>query len=101
MLKRKWEILSKTNRLKRESSSPKPFQKCFFRIFMIQRERLCRTSNASNCHCHVILSQGKEDVTNANVYSSNAVTWGVFPGSEILQPTVVDPIAFQFWKVRV
>ena len=48
-----------------------------------------------------IQSQGKEDVTNANVYSSNAVTWGVFPGSEILQPTVVDPIAFQFWKVKL
>jgi len=38
-------------------------------------------------------------VTNANVYSSNAVTWGAFPGSEILQPTVVDPVAFHFWKV--
>ena len=39
-------------------------------------------------------------MTNANVYSSNAVTWGAFPGSEILQPTVVDPVAFHFWKVR-
>ena len=39
-------------------------------------------------------------MTNANVYSSNAVTWGAFPGSEILQPTVVDPVAFQVWKVR-
>ena len=46
------------------------------------------------------VTQGKEDETNANDYSSNAVTWGVFPGSEIIQPTVVDPIAFQFWKVR-
>ena len=35
-------------------------------------------------------------MTNANVYSSNAVTWGAFPGSEILQPTVVDPVAFSF-----
>ena len=43
--------------------------------------------------------QGKEDVTNADVYSPNAVTWGVFPGSQIVQPTVVDPVAFQFWKV--
>lgn len=38
-------------------------------------------------------------MTNADVYSSNAVTWGAFPGSEILQPTVVDPIAFHSWKV--
>ncbi|XP_074626835.1 methylenetetrahydrofolate reductase (NADPH)-like isoform X1 [Acropora palmata] len=47
---------------------------------------------------HILNFSGKEDETNANDYSSNAVTWGVFPGSEILQPTVVDPIAFQFWK---
>ena len=27
-----------------------------------------------------------------------AVTWGVFPGREVLQPTVVDPHAFNIWK---
>lgn len=27
-----------------------------------------------------------------------AVTWGVFPGREVLQPTVVDPPAFNIWK---
>ena len=27
-----------------------------------------------------------------------AVTWGVFPGAEIAQPTIVDPIAFKYWK---
>ena len=29
-----------------------------------------------------------------------AVTWGVFPGKEIIQPTVVDPVSFHVWKVR-
>ncbi|KAF4355916.1 hypothetical protein F8388_025919 [Cannabis sativa] len=28
----------------------------------------------------------------------NAVTWGVFPGKEIIQPTVVDPASFTVWK---
>lgn len=28
----------------------------------------------------------------------NAVTWGVFPASEVLQPTVVDPASFAVWK---
>ncbi|CAD7703090.1 unnamed protein product [Ostreobium quekettii] len=28
----------------------------------------------------------------------NAVTWGVFPGKEIMQPTVVDPRSFIVWK---
>lgn len=27
-----------------------------------------------------------------------AVTWGVFPNSEIMQPTVVDPESFTVWK---
>lgn len=27
-----------------------------------------------------------------------AVTWGVFPGREVVQPTVVDPVAFRSWK---
>ena len=29
----------------------------------------------------------------------NAVTWGVFPGKEVVQPTVVDPHSFSVWKV--
>lgn len=28
----------------------------------------------------------------------NAVTWGVFPAKEIIQPTVVDPTSFMVWK---
>eukprot|EP00474_Spongospora_subterranea_P007846 CRZ08304.1 hypothetical protein [Spongospora subterranea] len=28
----------------------------------------------------------------------NAVTWGVFPNSEIIQPTVVDSTSFKVWK---
>lgn len=28
----------------------------------------------------------------------NAVTWGVFPSSEIAQPTIVDPVAFRAWR---
>jgi len=33
-----------------------------------------------------------------NLDSTCAVTWGVFTGREILQPTVVDPDAFLVWK---
>lgn len=36
--------------------------------------------------------------TNTDGKSVTAVTWGVFPGREILQPTVVDPVSFQVWK---
>ncbi|KAJ3312573.1 hypothetical protein HDV04_002890 [Boothiomyces sp. JEL0838] len=36
--------------------------------------------------------------TNTKGESPNAVTWGVFPGQEIVQPTVVDGQAFMAWK---
>ena len=36
--------------------------------------------------------------TNAQEDHVTAVTWGVFPGKEIVQPTVVDPRAFKVWK---
>lgn len=34
----------------------------------------------------------------SNCEHVNAVTWGVFPGREIMQPTVVDPESFLVWK---
>ena len=40
-------------------------------------------------------------MTNADTFSPIAVTWGVFPGKEIVQPTVVDPISFESWKVSI
>jgi len=47
---------------------------------------------------HIIDSQGYYDHTNTDRYSPIAVTWGVFPSREIAQPTVVDPVSFNFWK---
>jgi len=45
-------------------------------------------------------------VNNAGDSSSNiqegvnAVTWGVFPGKEVIQPTVVDSVSFEIWKAE-
>lgn len=36
--------------------------------------------------------------TNAPNEGPNAVTWGVFPGKEIVQPTIVESISFLAWK---
>ncbi|KAK1759326.1 methylenetetrahydrofolate reductase-domain-containing protein [Echria macrotheca] len=36
--------------------------------------------------------------TNALGDGPNAVTWGVFPGKEIVQPTIVESISFLAWK---
>ncbi|KAJ0092699.1 hypothetical protein Patl1_27158 [Pistacia atlantica] len=37
-------------------------------------------------------------ISNGSKTNVNAVTWGVFPGREIIQPTVVDPASFVVWK---
>lgn len=36
--------------------------------------------------------------TNAPGDGPNAVTWGVFPGKEIVQPTIVETLSFMAWK---
>uniref|UniRef100_A0A3Q1JM86 Methylenetetrahydrofolate reductase (NADPH) n=2 Tax=Anabas testudineus TaxID=64144 RepID=A0A3Q1JM86_ANATE len=46
---------------------------------------------------HMVNVHGR-NMTNATDLQPNAVTWGIFPGREILQPTVVDPVSFMYWK---
>ena len=36
--------------------------------------------------------------TNNHSEGPNAVTWGVFPGKEIIQPTIVEAVSFMAWK---
>ena len=40
--------------------------------------------------------EGKETLNMDE--GANAVTWGVFPGREIIQPTVVDTASFRVWS---
>ncbi|XP_028406469.1 methylenetetrahydrofolate reductase-like [Dendronephthya gigantea] len=47
---------------------------------------------------HVVDHKGEIDIISEELASPVAVTWGVFPGKEIIQPTVVDPVSFQIWK---
>lgn len=46
---------------------------------------------------YVINKQG-DLRTNSHSEGPNAVTWGVFPGKEIIQPTIVEAISFMAWK---
>lgn len=43
-------------------------------------------------------SQGDLLSNHPDNSKSNAVTWGIFPGREILQPTIVEKISFLAWK---
>lgn len=47
---------------------------------------------------HIINRSGSADFSNCHKHRSTAVTWGAFPGTEIIQPTIVDPVSFRAWK---
>ncbi|KAG6832264.1 hypothetical protein H0H87_002160 [Tephrocybe sp. NHM501043] len=51
----------------------------------------------SNITYYVINNRG-DLKTNTHSDGPNAVTWGVFPGKEIVQPTIVEAISFMAWK---
>jgi len=46
---------------------------------------------------HAVSVKGLSE-TNAPDDHACAVTWGVFPSREIIQPTIVDPRSFPVWK---
>lgn len=52
----------------------------------------------SNMTYYVINNRG-DLRTNTHSDGPNAVTWGVFPGKEIIQPTIVEAVSFMAWKV--
>ncbi|KAK7085065.1 hypothetical protein SK128_003544 [Halocaridina rubra] len=47
---------------------------------------------------HIINRDGSADFSNCHKHRPIAVTWGAFPGTEIIQPTIVDPQSFKAWK---
>ncbi|CAK7325031.1 unnamed protein product [Dovyalis caffra] len=47
---------------------------------------------------YMAVNKGGSWISNVALTDVNAVTWGVFPAKEIIQPTVVDPTSFSVWK---
>jgi methylenetetrahydrofolate reductase (NADPH) len=46
----------------------------------------------------VINHDASTNCTNLKKLGPVAVTWGVFPGKEVKQPTIVDPVSFSAWR---
>ncbi|EFH52005.1 hypothetical protein ARALYDRAFT_905738 [Arabidopsis lyrata subsp. lyrata] len=47
---------------------------------------------------YMAVNKGENWVSNTAQSDVNAVTWGVFPAKEIIQPTIVDLASFKVWK---
>ncbi|CAF0895384.1 unnamed protein product [Adineta steineri] len=54
--------------------------------------------NFPSVNYHFVNKSGESNETNTVDEQPIAVTWGVFTGREIVQPTVVDPVSFMIWK---
>jgi len=76
------------------------YQKAYLELLVspdIFPELLCRIHDHPDLTYYAVTKSGTLQ-TNAPSEGPNAVTWGVFPGKEIVQPTIVESISFLAWK---
>jgi len=76
------------------------FQKAYLELF-ISPEKLEKLENEikkDQYLSYYAINQKGDLKTNQVNESANAVTWGVFPGREIIQPTIVELVSFLAWK---
>lgn len=76
------------------------YQKAYLEFFIspsLLQKLMNILQDYPSIHYHAISRSG-QTLSNTDIRAVNAVTWGVFPGKEIIQPTVVDPESFHIWK---
>ncbi|KAJ4469590.1 methylenetetrahydrofolate reductase-domain-containing protein [Lentinula aciculospora] len=76
------------------------YQKAYLEFFVkpaLLTLLLSHIERDSNITYYVINKRG-DLRTNTHSEGPNAVTWGVFPGKEIVQPTIVESVSFMAWK---
>ncbi|KAL2654165.1 hypothetical protein R1flu_022293 [Riccia fluitans] len=75
------------------------YQKAYVEFFCSPEKLQELIDNVKNTSLTYIAVNAKgETKSNIGPGDVNAVTWGVFPAKEIIQPTVVDPVSFLVWK---
>lgn len=85
-------------------SNGRLFQKSFVEFFIPKKEwsamaaRLAGDVASQNITYFVGDSTGHIELTVPGLRHKSAVTWGVFPSKEVLQPTVIDSESFRAWN---
>ncbi|KDP29529.1 hypothetical protein JCGZ_19242 [Jatropha curcas] len=76
------------------------YQKAYLEFFCspIKLQDLVNKSKAWPQLTYMAVDRAGTVVSNVGPNDVNAVTWGVFPAKQIIQPTVVDPASFNVWK---
>jgi methylenetetrahydrofolate reductase (NADPH) len=76
------------------------YQKSYLEVFVSPEALASLITNIErdpDLTYHAVDKQGSLK-TSAATDGPNAVTWGVYPGKEIIQPTIVETISFLAWK---
>jgi len=79
------------------------FQKAYLEFFTSEENVLALLQvlgRFPGVNFQVVNKTGLINFTNIKARKPIAVTWGVFPGEEIKQPTIVDPVAFDQWRTE-
>lgn len=77
------------------------FQKSFVELFVTEEEKeaLVQAIEASPTPVTYFAGTSDPEVfeTNVEINGLNAVTWGVFPGKEVAQSTIIEEQSFRAW----
>lgn len=76
------------------------YQKAYVEFFCSKEKLDALVVKCKDRSSLTYMAVNKEGTLKSNVGPTdvNAVTWGVFPAKEIIQPTIVDPVSFKVWK---
>jgi len=76
------------------------YQKAYVEFFCSPEKLKTLVENVASNSALTYIAVNSKGETQSNIgpLNVNAVTWGVFPGKEVIQPTVVDPVSFMVWK---
>ena len=76
------------------------YQKAYLEFFCSKEklDAIVEKCKALPSITYIAVNKGDNWVSNTAQSDVNAVTWGVFPAKEIIQPTIVDPASFKVWK---
>lgn len=70
--------------------------------FLLPKEKLERFADAvgddATLTYFAVDSKDRFESNHADDSKANAVTWGIYPGREVLQPTIVEKVSFLAWK---
>ncbi|KAI9760540.1 MAG: hypothetical protein M4579_001625 [Chaenotheca gracillima] len=74
------------------------FQKAFVELFIPSAEwKVLREKLASQEDISYFAGNADGEFSASDREAVNAVTWGAFPGKEIITPTIIEPLSFKAW----